>query len=199
MKILVQGSNILAVGSLTETADAITSDDAVYPKHVIPGWQIVEAALPDDYAPGRYALSAGVFTLNSMPVEPEARAAFILQVRSEAGALTTQVLQGLGSEYERAEKEATAYKAAGYTGAIPGSVADEVASKAARNITITATVGCDNILAAASGWRDAQSSLRRNRLTMASAAKVAVDGAALDAIRAEHESFMAALKISLGV
>ena len=63
MKILIHESNILAVGSLTETADAITSSDAVYPKHVIAGWQIVEATLPADYAPGKYSFNAGMFSL----------------------------------------------------------------------------------------------------------------------------------------
>lgn len=62
MKILIHESNILAVGSLTETADAITSSDAVYPKHIISGWQIVDATLPEDYAPGKYLFNAGVFS-----------------------------------------------------------------------------------------------------------------------------------------
>jgi hypothetical protein len=62
MKILIQNSNILAVGSLTETADAITSTDAVYPKHIITGWEIVEATLPADYAYGKYTFSNDVFT-----------------------------------------------------------------------------------------------------------------------------------------
>lgn len=127
------------------------------------------------------------------------KASFILQVRAEAGELTQQVLQGLGSEYELAEKEATAYKAAGYTGTVPSSVQDEVDSKAAKGVTITATVACDNILAAATGWRQAQAALRRNRLTVTSAAEVAVDGPALDAIRARRSGFMHDLYSKLGI
>ena len=130
---------------------------------------------------------------------PNAKAAFILQVKSEAGALTQQVLQGLGSEYDLAEAEATAFKAAGYSAAVPTSVQDEVASKAAKGITITSTVACDNILAAATGWRQAQAALRRNRLTVVSAAEVAVDAATLDEIKAGRATFMASLKASLGV
>jgi len=131
---------------------------------------------------------------------PNAKAAFILAVKAEAGALTTQALSGLGSEYELAEKEAIAFKAAGYPATpIPSSVEDEIASKAAKGVTITATVAADTIIAAATGWRNAQAALRRNRLTVVSAAEVAVDAAALDAIKAGWATFMASLKTSLGV
>jgi len=55
------------------------------------------------------------------------------------------------------------------------------------------------ILTAATGWRNAQAALRRNRLTVVSAAEVAVDWAALDLIKAGRVTFMAALKTQLGV
>lgn len=133
---------------------------------------------------------------------PNAKSAFILAVKAEAGALTTQVLSGLGSEYELAEREAREYKAAGYPAAtatvpIPRSIRSEVNSKAAKGVTITATVACNNILTAATEWRNAQAELRDNRLTVVSAAEVAVDAAALDAIKALWESFMVALKLQL--
>ncbi len=128
-----------------------------------------------------------------------AKAAFILQVKAEAGQLTAQVLKGLESEYELAEKEATAYKAAGYPATpIPSSVQSEVNSKAAKGVTITSTVACDTILSAATGWRGAQSSLRDKRLTTTSAAEVAVDAAGLDSIKAQWATFMTALRTSLG-
>ena len=81
MKILIYGSNILAAGSLTETADAITSSDAVYPKHVISGWQIVEATLPADYTPGKYSFNAGVFSLIPFSATPEDHKAKATEVR----------------------------------------------------------------------------------------------------------------------
>ena len=128
------------------------------------------------------------------------KTAFIISVKSEAGALTSQVLQGLGSEYELAEKEATAYKAAGYPATpIPGSVQSEINSKAAKGLAITATTACDTILAAATGWRNAQASLRDKRLTTVSAAEVAVDGAGLNVIKAQWNEFMVALKLQLNV
>jgi hypothetical protein len=54
MRILVLNNSILAAGEFTETATEITTADAIYPKHVITGYQIIEAELPADYAPGRY-------------------------------------------------------------------------------------------------------------------------------------------------
>lgn len=81
MKILIHGSNILAVGGLIETADAITSSDAVYPKHVISGWQIVEATLPTDYAPGKYSFNAGVFSPIPFSATPEERKVKAVEVR----------------------------------------------------------------------------------------------------------------------
>jgi len=130
------------------------------------------------------------------------KAAYILAVKSEAGALTSQVLKGLESEYELAEKEATAYKAAGYPAAtatvpLPGSVKSEINSKAAKGVTVTATVACDTILSAATGWRGAQASLRDKRLTTTSAAEVAVDAAALDTLKASWAAFLVELKTQL--
>ena len=128
-----------------------------------------------------------------------AKTAFILSVKSEAGTLTQQILQGLGSEYELAEREAVAYKAAGYPATVPLSVADEVASKAAKGITITATVACNNILTSATGWRNAQAAMRRNRLTVSSAAGVADDSVALDLIKASWSTFITSLRTTLGI
>lgn len=53
-QLLIQGSTILAQGQLVETTDDIRTDDVIYPKHVIEGWQIVDAALPDGFAPAGY-------------------------------------------------------------------------------------------------------------------------------------------------
>lgn len=155
---------------------------------------------PDDVTHTTHEFNGTEIVLKQPTPLAITKAAFILQVKAEAGQLTTQVLSGLGSEYELAEKEATSFKAAGYPATpIPSSIEDEIASKAAKGVTITATVATDTILAAATGWRNAQKALRRNRLTVVSAAEVAVDGAALDAIKAGRATFMAALKTQLGV
>jgi len=125
---------------------------------------------------------------------------FINQVKAEAGSITQQVLQGLGSEYELAEKEATDYKAAGYPATpVPSSVQSEVNSKAAKSVTITTTVACDAILAAATAWRTAQAELRDERLSVSSAADVAGDAIELDALKTQWSDFTAALKTQLGI
>ena len=194
MKILIQGSNILAVGSLIETADAITSDDAVYPKHVISGWQIVDATLPEDYAPGKYTFNAGVFTLKLIPVTAEARDAFILKIDTDVDALIRKVIGERTSEYELAEKEANAYKAAGYTGTVPGSVSAWAIAKSWKP-----KVAADSIIATAAAWRSAQASMRATRLLSKEQARVTVDVAALDAIKVQWDEFMVALKLQLNV
>jgi hypothetical protein len=136
---------------------------------------------------------------NARDLEME-KAALIARVKSEAGEITQQVLQGLVSEYELAEREASEYKVAGYPNTpIPSSVQSEINSKAAKNVIITATVACDTILAAATAWRTAQAELRDNRLTVTSAAEIAEDAIALDAIKEKHDTFMTALKVKLGI
>tara|TARA_R110000868_G_scaffold257946_1_gene515201 strand:- start:110 stop:586 length:477 start_codon:yes stop_codon:yes gene_type:complete len=129
-----------------------------------------------------------------------AKTTFILQVKSEADSLIDSVVGSRTSEYELAEKEATAYKAAGYPATpIPSSVQDEVDSKAAKGVVITATVACNNILTSATNWRNAQAALRNNRLTTVSATEVVVDSSDLDVLKAQWAGFMAALRLQVGV
>lgn len=122
------------------------------------------------------------------------KAAFILQVKSEAGQLTAQVLKGLESEYELAEKEATAYKAASYTGTVPGSVSAWATAK-----SWEPKVAADSIIATAAAWRSAQASMRATRLLSKEQARVAVDATALYAIKTQWDEFMIALKLQLNV
>lgn len=133
-----------------------------------------------------------------------AKTTFIRQVKTDAGALTQQFLQGLESEYDLVEKQATAYRDAGYPDQtsevpLPSSVQDEIASKAARGITITATVACNNIIIASTGWRNAQAELRLKRLTVASEAYSAVDFIALDEVKTQWQTFITNLYTMLGM
>ena len=54
MKLLILNSAILACDPLTQTDDAIHSADAIYPKHVIEGYAIVDADVPDGFTPAGY-------------------------------------------------------------------------------------------------------------------------------------------------
>ena len=62
-------------------------------------------------------------------------------------------------EYQVAEADATAFKAAGYTGAVPASVGVWAQAK-----DWTAQQASDDILAAAAAWRQALIGLRQARL-----------------------------------
>lgn len=71
MKLLVlPNKNILATGDCTETDTEIRYPDQIVPKHVVPGYQFVEADLPNDFAPGKYLWDNG-FVANPDYVEPE--------------------------------------------------------------------------------------------------------------------------------
>lgn len=59
MKLLILETVILTAGELVETDDSIISADAIFPKHVIPGWRIVEVSVQDDFTPVRYEYVGG--------------------------------------------------------------------------------------------------------------------------------------------
>lgn len=67
MKLLILNSAILAAGDLTETADTIETDDAIYPKHVIAGYEVVDVEVPEDFTPARYEYHAGVLVKRPEP------------------------------------------------------------------------------------------------------------------------------------
>ena len=94
-------------------------------------------------------------------------------------------------EYVLAESDAKAYKAAGYTGTVPDSVASWASAKGQ-----TATWAADDILTTATGWRQAQSSIRATRLTCKEQARAANDVAP---VAAQWAAFVVAIKTALGV
>jgi hypothetical protein len=53
-QLLIVGSTILAQGPFEQTDDEIKSADAIYPKHVIDGYQLVEADLPEGFTCAGY-------------------------------------------------------------------------------------------------------------------------------------------------
>lgn len=82
MKLLILNEAILAAGELTETDTKIQSADAIYPKHVIEGYQIIEAELPGDYAPGKYTYNGGFVRVpEPVPVIPVPEAVTMRQAR----------------------------------------------------------------------------------------------------------------------
>ncbi|OHE77789.1 MAG: hypothetical protein A3F67_08090 [Verrucomicrobia bacterium RIFCSPHIGHO2_12_FULL_41_10] len=123
------------------------------------------------------------------------KAELIKQIDTDTDTLIQAVIGNRQSEYELAEREAAAYKTAGYpTSPVPPSVKSWADAKG-----VTSTAACDDILSAASGWRSAQAALRANRLLCKQQAAGAVDMGALSASRAQWMGDLETIKLSLGL
>jgi hypothetical protein len=193
-KIIVMGSEIVAVGPWTETSEAFECENAVIPKAAISGWQIVETELPEDFAQGGYEWSGGALARKSAPPPTQAeKDALIKEIDADVDGIYAAVIGNRQSEYALAESDASAYKAAGYTGAVPQSVqAWATASKQ------TAQWAADDILATAVQWRGAQSTIRENRLQRKEDVRNAETAAQMAEARAAWSSFVAAIRAQLG-
>ena len=119
------------------------------------------------------------------------RKALLLKIDADTDAIYRAVQGERATEYLLAESDAKAYKAAGYTGTVPDSVASWASAKGQ-----TATWAADDILTTATGWRQAQSSIRATRLACKEQARVANDMAP---IVTQWASFVVAIKTALGV
>jgi hypothetical protein len=125
---------------------------------------------------------------------PNAKAAFIREIDITTDSINTAVIGGRAQEYELAEKHAQSYKDAGYTGTVPSSVSSWATAK-----SWTATQAADDILQTATGWRQAQSAIRANRLLCKENARNAASIEALNMVKAQWAGFLAAIKPSLGL
>ena len=119
------------------------------------------------------------------------RKALLLKIDADTDAIYRAVQGDRAMEYVLAESDAKAYKAAGYTGTVPDSVASWASAKGQ-----TATWAADDILTTATGWRQAQSSIRATRLACKEQARVASD---MTPITAQWSGFVVAIKTALGV
>ena len=133
------------------------------------------------------ALSAPAIAVNLAA----ARGALLLKIDADTDAIYRAVQGDRAMEYVLAESDAKAYKAAGYTGTVPDSVASWASAKGQ-----TATWAADDILTTATGWRQAQSSIRATRLACKEQARVASD---MTPITAQWSGFVVAIKTALGV
>lgn len=124
----------------------------------------------------------------------EAKSALILRIKADANKIISDTIGDLGNEYQKAKADADAYKAAGYAGTVPPSVASWAAAKG-----WTATAACDDILLAAANWLSAQDSIRANRLAKAEAAKLCTTQAALDTVAAQWATFHSAMRAQLKI
>jgi hypothetical protein len=119
---------------------------------------------------------------------------FIVQIDAESDALIRAVIGERASQYEGAEREALAYKTAGYTGTVPPKVQAWATAK-----NQTPTWAADSQIATAAGWRVAENALYATRLLLKEVSQNATDINTLHGAKSQWFTFMAALKTSLGV
>ena len=159
--------------SITELADRWVCDGVEY-QHSVVG-----------------AASVGDWVTPPHVVTTEERAALLKRIDADTDAIYGAVQGNRGPEYQLAEMDATAYKAAGYSGSVPASVQSWATAKGQ-----TATWATDDILTTAAAWRGAQAAIRSNRLARKEAARVATD---LAPIAAQWNGFVTYIKTALGI
>jgi hypothetical protein len=137
------------------------------------------------------SIAGGVVVPKPGPSIASLRAALILKIDADVDAIYRVVQGDRAAEYLLAETEATAYKAANYTGNVPSSVASWSTAKAQ-----TAKWATDDILTTAAGWRQAQAAMRASRLALKEQARTAPD---LAPVAAQWSGFVTTIRAALGV
>lgn len=148
------------------------------------------AAPPEPPAPTQEELDA-IAAAEAARVLTVARAALIQQIDADTDAIYRAVQGDRAMEYLQAEADAKSYKAAGYNGTVPDSVASWSGAKKQND-----KWAADDILATATGWRQAQSSIRATRLACKEQARTATD---LAPIVATWSGFLVTVKSALGL
>lgn len=118
-QLLIQGATILAQGPFVDDGEniiarrevpyewrdddgnlvaTITVDDSIFPKHVINGWQIVDATLPDGFTPAGYTWDGTQVVAKPADIPPAPRimtslAFFALFSQAEEDAISTAATQ----------------------------------------------------------------------------------------------------------
>lgn len=173
--------------------DEFAAQFVTVPDDVGNGWAFDGSeytAPPAPYVPSQEELDA-IAAAESARVLTAARANLIRQIDADTDAIYRAVQGDRAMEYVLAESDAKAYKAAGYTGTVPDSVASWASAKGQ-----TATWATDDILTTATGWRQAQSAIRATRLTCKEQARAATD---LAPVVAQWAGFLMTVKAALGV
>lgn len=117
-----------------------------------------------------------------------------LSIDADADAIYGAVQGNRIEEYRTAEAEALTYRAAGYAGTVPPSVAGWASAKG-----WTATQAADDILATAAAWRGAQAAIRAARLARKEQVRAATDAAGIAAALAAWGAFRAGVRAQLGL
>lgn len=193
-KLLIQGNAILAADPV-EGDDSIIAPDVVYPKAAIPGYAIVEAGkLPEDFSPRAYRWAAGAVQAYSPPPAQADVDELVRKIDADVDGIYADAIGNRQPEYDQANADATAFKNAGYVGTVPAGV------KSWADATgWTAQVAADDILAAAAKLTTARDAIRAKRLLLKQSAKGATSVAALTAVGAQWDGFVAYIRGQLNV
>lgn len=128
------------------------------------------------------------------PSLSDLKATALKRLDSDVDAIYGAVLGNRSEEYSLAATDAQAYKTAGYTGTVPGSVASWAAAK-----NWTNTQAADDILATAAQWINAQAAIRATRLARKEQVRAAPTGDDITMALSAWDSFAAYIRNQLGV
>lgn len=141
------------------------------------------------------AARSGVELVPPPPIDLAAvSAALIVKIDVDVDAIYAAVIGNRSDEYNAANADATAYKAAGYNGTVPPSVQSWATAK-----SWTPTQAADDVLAAAARLTTLRDNIRAQRLAKKEAARVATTKTALDTIAAQWSAALAALRTAAGL
>jgi hypothetical protein len=118
----------------------------------------------------------------------------ILRIDADVDAIYAAVIGNRSDEYNAANTEAAAFKAAGYTGTAPASVQSWATAKG-----WTATQAADDILTAAAHLATLRDTIRAHRLAKKEAARTAANKAALDTVAAQWSAALASIRAAAGL
>ncbi|CAB4163229.1 hypothetical protein UFOVP814_12 [uncultured Caudovirales phage] len=136
-----------------------------------------------------------IIDLSNIPEDFQTRKTnLIKQVDAQVDAIMRDCIGERATEYQRAETQARAYKAAGYTGTAPTTVRVWAETKAWTN-----RQAADDIIAQADAWVTAQDAIRENRLKTKEALRVAANDAQLAAAQTAWGGFVSYIRNALGV
>ena len=157
------------------------------------------ASIPADTANSDYAKYLAWAALGNTPTPYVApifsTAECLAKIDADTDSIYGTMLGNRGEEYTLAANEAKAYKDAGYTGPVPGSVQSWATAKA-----WTTTQAADDILTTAAQWLGAQSAIRSARLLRKEQVRAATsDTAARTTIMAAWAGFTTAIRSQLGI
>ena len=159
---------------------------------------IKNVTIPKDFRAGLFTYNNGDWAISDKAMYDkiiatelaEAKTGAILKLERDTDSLIKEIVGERAFEYELAEKEAIAFKAAGYPeNDVPASVSSDAIANDYSN-----TIACDLILTMANSWRAIQSSLRAQRLLSKANTKNALTVEELNTIEASWNDSLILIK-----